>query len=94
MRVADAARAALTTFILTLAPAWPLSAQEPEPPPEPAPPPEPDPTPISFYVLLGGGASLPSDTDISGGGVATAVDAKWGTGALAAFGVEKFSRTS
>jgi outer membrane protein OmpA-like peptidoglycan-associated protein/opacity protein-like surface antigen len=88
MRVADAARAALTTFILTLAPAWPLSAQEPEPPPEPAPPPEPDPTPTSFYVLLGGGASLPSDTDISGGGVATAVDAKWGTGALAAFGVD------
>ena len=82
MRVADAARAALTTFILTLAPAWPLSAQEPEPPPEP------DPTPISFYVLLGGGASLPSDTDISVGGVATAVDAKWGTGALAAFGVD------
>ena len=88
MRSANAVRAALTTFIITLAPAWQAGAQESEPPPKLAPPPEPDPTPTSFYVLAGGGASLPSDTDVSGDGVATSVDAKWGYGALAAFGVD------
>lgn len=88
MRVADAAAAVLTTIILTTAPSLQARAQEPDPPPELAPPPEDDPTPTSFYMLAGGGASMPRDTDISGGGVTTRVDAKLGYGALAAFGVD------
>ena len=92
MRFADAAqvvfKAALIATIVSLAPAWQALAQDPEPPPEIAPPPEPDPTPTSFYILLGGGASLPADTDVSGGGVTTQVDAEWGAGGLAAFGVD------
>jgi opacity protein-like surface antigen len=88
MRVADAAVAAVTTLIVALAPVWQARAQDPDPPPDIAPPPEAAPTPTSFYLLAGGGASLPSDTDISGGGVATQVDTKLGYGALAAFGVD------
>ncbi|GEM_PF-557478 len=88
MRVADAALAVLTIIIVSLAPVLKARAQDPEPPPDIAPPPMDDPTPTSFYVLAGGGASLPGDTDISGGGVTTSVDAKLGYGALAAFGID------
>ncbi len=82
MRVAYLALAILISIILTAGPALQTRAQEPDPPPED------DPTSTSFYVLAGAGASLPGDTDISGGGVATQVDANLGYGALAAFGVD------
>lgn len=88
MRVADTALAILTSIILTAGPALELRAQDPDPPSDIAPPPEDAPTPTSFYLLAGGGASLPGDTDISGGGVTTQVDAKLGYGAMAAFGID------